>query len=85
VKNPSQKNTDRMFKFVDKFREKTGTFGYPDPSMTEMLVEGLARNIEEVGRPLCPCQFFPEGKEEAAKESYWACPCTEMQAAKYCH
>lgn len=85
MEKPSQKSLDKMQKFVDKFRTKSGTYGHPEPQMTELLVEGLARNVEEVGRPLCPCQFFPEGKEEAAKDSYWACPCVEMQAAKYCH
>jgi ferredoxin-thioredoxin reductase catalytic chain len=82
---PEQKTLDKMQKFVDRFREKTGTFGYPDAKITEILVEGLAGNVEEVGRPMCPCQFFPEGKVEAAKSSEWACPCWEFQIWKYCH
>lgn len=72
-----------MFKFVEKFREKTGTTGFPDPQMTELLVEGLARNIEEVGKASCPCQFIPD-KVEEAKSNYWVCPCLPMMATKYC-
>jgi ferredoxin-thioredoxin reductase catalytic chain len=80
-----QKTLDKMQKFVDRFREKTGTFGYPDANITEVLVEGLAGNVEEVGRPMSPCQFYPEGEAEAAKSSEWACPCWEFQIWKYCH
>ena len=54
---PEQTTLDKMQKFVDRFREKTGTFGYPDANITNILVEGLATNVEEVGRPMCPCQF----------------------------
>src|SRR5688500_1099993 len=41
---PEQKTLDKMQKFVDRFREKTGTSGYPDAKITEILVEGLAGN-----------------------------------------
>ena len=52
--------------------------------ITEFLVIGLARNIEEVGRPLCPCMFF-EDKQAEVEKKFWICPCEEMQRWKYCH
>ncbi len=81
---PSQKNIDKMQKYADKFAEKSGTFLHPDASVTETVVEGLARHIEEVGRPLCPCNFYPD-KAEEAKSRRWVCACDEMQIYKYCH
>jgi len=48
------------------------------------VVQGLAKHIEEVGRPLCPCNFYPDPKAEA-KRRRWICACDEMQKWKYCH
>ena len=42
-----QKTRDKMQNFVDKFRAKTGTSGYPDAKITEILVDGLAGNVED--------------------------------------
>src|SRR5204863_2744788 len=81
---PSQANIDKMWAYARKFAEKSGTSLHPDVTVTETVVEGLARHIEEVGRPLCPCNFYPDPKEEA-KQRRWICACEEMQKYKYCH
>jgi len=62
---PSQKNLDKMQKYAEKFAEKSGTYLHPDRNVTETVVEGLARHIEEVGKPFCPCNFYPDKQEEA--------------------
>ncbi len=80
----SSDNLDKMWKFVKKFSEKSGSFLHPQREITEFLVIGLAKNIDEVGRPLCPCNFY-EDKAEEAKSSEWICACEEMQKYKYCH
>ena len=80
----SQKNLDKMWKFVRTFANKSGTYLHPQEEITEFLVIGLAKHIDEVGRPLCPCNFY-EDKAEEAKSSEWICPCEEMQRWKYCH
>ena len=80
----SQKNLDKMSKFVRTFANKSGTYLHPQEEITEFLVIGLAKHIDEVGRPLCPCNFY-EDKVEEAKSSEWICPCEEMQRWKYCH
>lgn len=77
-------NMAKMWKFVESFAAKSGTSLHPQREITEFLVIGLAKNIEEVGRPLCPCNFYPD-KAEEAKSSTWSCPCEEMQRWKYCH
>jgi len=42
---------------LEKFAEKSRTYLHPDHEVTDVVVEGLARHIEEVGKPLCPCNF----------------------------
>ena len=78
------KNVDKMRNFVTKFAEKSGTYLHPQREITEFLVIGLAKHIDEVGRPLCPCNFYVD-KAEEAKSSTWICACEEMQKYKYCH
>jgi len=81
---PSQANVDKMWAYARKYAEKSGTFLHPDQGVTEAVVGGLATNIEQVGRPLCPCNFYPDPAAEA-KLRRWICACDEMQKYKYCH
>ena len=77
-------NVAKMEKFVENFAGKSGTFLHPNREITDFLVIGLAKNIDETGKQLCPCMFF-EDKEEEIKKKSWICPCEEMQRWKYCH
>ena len=81
---PSEKNLSKMRTYAEKFAEKSGTYLHPDRGVTDVVVEGLARHIEEVGKPLCPCNFYPD-KAAEAKLRRWICACDEMQIYKYCH
>lgn len=81
---PSQKNLDRMWKFAAKYAEKSGTSFHPDPLVTEGVVKGLAANQDELGRPLCPCRFYADKKEEITRRT-WICACEDMKNYKYCH
>jgi len=98
VELPKQQSIDKMWKYAEKFAEKSGTHLHPDRSITEAAVLGLAHNVDEYGRPICPCNFYPvkdedgnwpEGlylpREEEAKRRTWICACDEMQKFKYCH
>jgi ferredoxin-thioredoxin reductase catalytic chain len=40
--------------------------------------------VDELGRPLCPCRFYPD-KQEEIKHRTWICACDDMQIYKYCH
>jgi ferredoxin-thioredoxin reductase catalytic chain len=80
----SEANLRKMWRFVEAFAEKSGTHLHPQREVTEYLVIGLARHIDEVGRPLCPCNFY-EDKAKEARSSTWICACDEMQRYKYCH
>ncbi|MCC6237520.1 MAG: ferredoxin:thioredoxin reductase [Dehalococcoidia bacterium] len=80
----SEKNLERMRRYARTFAEKSGTYLHPHPEITEFLVIGLAKHIDELGRPLCPCNFY-EDKVQEARSSEWICACDEMQRYKYCH
>ena len=80
----SESNIQKMNKFVENFASKSGTMLHPNREITDFLVIGLAKNIDETGKQLCPCMFFEDKEEEILKKS-WICPCEEMQRWKYCH
>ena len=82
--DPSEKSMARMEKFVDAYCNKSGTEKHPNPDVTEAVVKGLAHHIDTLGRPLCPCRFYPD-KEEEIKHRTWICACDDMQIYKYCH
>ena len=74
----------RIEKLVSIYTEKPGTGTHPDKAITSAVVQGLARNLDVLGRPLCPCRFYPSPAEEARHRT-WICPCDDMQIYKYCH
>ena len=81
---PSEKAMQRMRRLVDSFTKKSGSYTSPVEGVTESVILGLAQNVDEVGRPLCPCRFYPD-KTEEIKHRTWICPCDDMQIYKYCH
>ena len=85
MNQPSEKSLKRMRTYVQKYWEKTGTSAHPDKEVTEAVIMGLAANIDEVGRPLCPCNFYPDKKAELERSREWVCACDEMKQWKYCH
>lgn len=82
---PAEAARRRIGAYVEKYRQKTGTSPHPDPEVTESVVLGLAQNAEEFGRPLCPCNFYPDKQAELAEGRRWVCACDEMKQFKYCH
>jgi ferredoxin-thioredoxin reductase catalytic chain len=83
---PSEESVRKIRRYVEHYLEKSGTAAHPDPGMTDAVIMGLAVNLEEVGRPLCPCNFYPDKQRELAVHGRrWVCPCDEMKRWKYCH
>jgi len=95
---PSATSIEKMWRYAEKYAEKSGTFLHPQREITEAVILGLARNIDRYGRPLCPCNFYPQKDEngrwpegtylpaeEEVKRRTWICACDEMQIYKYCH
>ncbi len=83
-KQPSEKSVQRVERLVETYCEKSGTCTHPDKGITDGVVLGLARNLDEIGRPLCPCRFYQD-KQEEIKHRTWICPCDDMNVYKYCH
>jgi ferredoxin-thioredoxin reductase catalytic chain len=81
---PTQASMDKMWNFAKKFAEKSGTVFSPDPYVTEGVILGLASHVDQFGRPLCPCNFYPDKAAEVERRD-WICACDEMQKFKYCH
>jgi ferredoxin-thioredoxin reductase catalytic chain len=82
---PSDKSLNRIRIFVEKYLAKTGTSRHPNLEVTDAVVNGLAANIDELGRPLCPCKFFPDKRAEVERSREWICACDDMKRYKYCH
>lgn len=81
---PRQESLEKMWKFVKGYAQKSGTTFHPNASVTESVVNGLAAHVDELGKPLCPCNFYQD-KQAEAKLRRWICACDEMQIYKYCH
>jgi len=81
---PSEKAINKMRVFVEKFTAKSGTTTHPDDAVRDAVILGLADNVDKLGRPLCPCRFYPD-KNEEIKHRTWICACDDMQIYKYCH
>jgi ferredoxin-thioredoxin reductase catalytic chain len=84
IVSPTEGALLRIRKFVEKYCEKSGTFTHPDKEITEAVVLGLANHLDTLGKPLCPCRFYPD-KQEEIKHRTWICACDDMQVYKYCH
>lgn len=84
MNQPNEASLARMRNFVEKYCAKSGTTTHPDSAVTEAVVLGLARHHETLGKPLCPCRFYPNKQEEITHRT-WICACDDMQIYKYCH
>ena len=81
---PTNDSLDKMWKFVKGFAEKSGTTFHLNRAVTEAVVNGLAAHVDELEKPLCTCNCYPD-KQAEAKLRRWICACDEMQIYKYCH
>jgi ferredoxin-thioredoxin reductase catalytic chain len=81
---PSDKTLEAMKNFAEKYAQRTNTYFCVDPSVTAVVIEGLARHKDELGSPLCPCRHY-EDKVAEVKNSYWNCPCVPMRERNDCH
>jgi ferredoxin-thioredoxin reductase catalytic chain len=73
-----------MHKFSETYAKRTNTYFCSDPSITAVVIEGLAKHKEEYGAPLCPCRHYDD-KEAEVSSAYWNCPCVPMRERKECH
>ncbi|MDF0552347.1 ferredoxin thioredoxin reductase catalytic beta subunit [Kamptonema sp. UHCC 0994] len=84
TKLSSPKTLEAMKNFSETYAKRTGTYFCVEPSVTAVVIEGLAKHKDELGAPLCPCRHY-EDKEAEVKAAYWNCPCIPMRERKECH
>ncbi|BAQ62534.1 ferredoxin [Geminocystis sp. NIES-3708] len=80
----NNKTLEAMKNFAEQYAKRTDTYFCVDPSVTAVVIQGLARHKEELGSPLCPCRHY-EDKEAEVKNTFWNCPCVPMRERKECH
>ncbi len=80
----TDKSLKAMKKFAEQYAKRTGTYFCSDPSVTAVVIEGLAKHKDDLGAPLCPCRHY-EDKEAEVKNTFWNCPCIPMRERKECH
>lgn len=80
----TERSLEIMRNFAQRYAERTNTYFCADPSITAVVIEGLAKHKDDLGSPLCPCRHY-EDKEAEVKTAYWNCPCVPMQERKECH
>ena len=78
------KTLKAMKNFAEQYAKRTDTYFCVDPSVTAVVIEGLARHKDELGAPLCPCRHY-EDKEAEVKNAFWNCPCVPMRERHDCH
>lgn len=80
----TEKSLEAMWHFSQSYAKRTGTYFCAEPSVTAVVIEGLAKHKDELGSPLCPCRHY-EDKEAEVHATYWNCPCVPMRERKECH
>ncbi len=80
----SDKTLEAMRQFSQTYAQRTGTYFCTEPSVTAVVIEGLAKNKEELGSPLCPCRHY-EDKEAEVKNTFWNCPCCLLELPLCAH
>ena len=78
------KALNAMTKFSNKYAKATGTYYSAEPTVTAVVIRGLAEHKATLGAPLCPCRHYDDKRAEV-KRAYWNCPCVPMQREKKCH
>jgi ferredoxin-thioredoxin reductase catalytic chain len=53
MKQPTEASLARVRKLVESYCKKSGTVTHPENAVTESVVLGLARNLDDLGRPAC--------------------------------
>ncbi len=84
VEEVEKQYIEKMERYAKNYAEKTGTVLNPNKEAYQSVILGLSSHVQELGKPLCPCNFYPDKKEEI-KRRKWICACDEMQIFKYCH
>ena len=74
---------ESMKQFAENYAKSTNTFFCIDLDVTDSVIQGLSKNKELFGAPLCPCRYY-DNKEDEISLAYWNCPCVPMRERNDC-
>ena len=83
----NEKTLEAMKNFSETYAKRTGTYFCSEPSVTAVVIEGLAKHKDELGAPLCPCRHY-EDKEAEVKPptgTVPAFPCASAKSVTVCY
>jgi len=75
---------ESMRQFAENYAKSTNTYFCIDLDVTDSVIQGLSKNKQMLGAPLCPCRYY-DNKEDEVSLAYWNCPCVPMRERKECH
>ena len=84
AQEPTAESLEVIRKFAETYAKRTGTYFCSEPSVTSVVLKGLARHKDDLGGALCPCHHY-EDKEAEVSQAFWNCPCVPMRERKECH
>ncbi|MCS3924617.1 ferredoxin-thioredoxin reductase catalytic domain-containing protein [Methanosalsum natronophilum] len=72
--------------WTQRYADRKGYDLNPDNEMLDMVIEGLANNVDKYGRRYCPCRIITGNEQEDRKI---ICPCIyheeEVETQGSCH
>jgi ferredoxin-thioredoxin reductase catalytic chain len=74
AQEPTAESLEVIRKFAETYAKRTGTYFCSEPSVTSVVLKGLARHKDDLGGALCPCRHY-EDKEAEVSQAFWNCPC----------
>ena len=66
---PTAESLEVIRKFAETYAQRTGTYFCADPSVTAVVLKGLARHKDDLGGALCPCRRSEEHTSELQSHS----------------
>lgn len=77
---------EKTKEWLSRYADKKGYILNPNEEMLHLVIEGLTKNRNELGRQYCPCRIVTGNKEE---DKSIICPCVyheeEIETTGSCH
>ena len=64
---PTAESLEVIRKFAETYAQRTGTYFCADPSVTAVVLKGLARHKDDLGGALCPCRHYEDKEAEVSQ------------------
>jgi ferredoxin-thioredoxin reductase catalytic chain len=65
---------ESMRLFAESYTKSTDTYFCVDLDVTESVIQGLSKNKQLFGAPLCPCRYYDNKEDEFSLLELSLCP-----------